>query len=241
MGVALLARSNTRLLAAQAGRAVARLSRHARPRSALSSWSCRRPAMSSAYVGARVASMTRLDAAATRCMSGSPGAVQSGGAVATPVEKIFDVTGANFAQVINNSEAPVIIVCYVPEENGISNTALKKFEAEVSRAAGVMLGRLDVEKEQELAVNLQLTQVPTAFAIHEKKVVNRINGAVSDQEIEGFVAQCSHLARLATGEGLVQQAAEHLSSGEVEEALKLYGNLERDECPHLLAEDHRKS
>jgi len=43
-------------------------------------------------------------------------------------------------------------------------------EAEVSKTPGVVLGRLDVEQNQELAQQLQLQQIPTAFAIHQKRV-----------------------------------------------------------------------
>ena len=153
--------------------------------------------------------------------SGGAGAPPS----AMPQEKFFDVTAANFAQIINDSPAPVVIVCYVPEEGGISQTILKKVEAEVSRAPGVLLGRLDCEKEQELAMSLQLQEVPTVFAIHDKKVVNKIQGRLNDTEIQGFVANCSHLAALASGEGMVAQASEHLTKGEVEEALRLYGEV----------------
>ena len=54
--------------------------------------------------------------------SGGAGAPPS----AMPQEKFFDVTAANFAQIINDSPAPVVIVCYVPEEGGISQTILKR-------------------------------------------------------------------------------------------------------------------
>jgi thioredoxin-like negative regulator of GroEL len=65
-----------------------------------------------------------------------------------PMDKFFDVTAASFSQLVNESTSPVIIVCYAPEEGGISNTVRQKFEAEVSKTAGVVLGRLNVETEQ---------------------------------------------------------------------------------------------
>ena len=120
-----------------------------------------------------------------------------------------------------HSTVPVIIVCYAPEEGGVSDTVRRKFEAQVSSVPGVMLGRLDVEQQQELAMNLQLAEIPTVFAIHNKKVVNKISGNLNDTEIAGFVANCSHLARLAAGEGQVQEAAELLTQGHVAEALEV--------------------
>lgn len=58
------------------------------------------------------------------------------------------------------STAPVIIVCYVPEEGGISDVVRKKLEAEVSRAPGVLLGRLDVEQQQGHGLSMR----PCCFA-----------------------------------------------------------------------------
>ena len=81
------------------------------------------------------------------------------------------------------------------------------------------------ESVAELAMNLQLQEIPTVFAIHDKKVVNKIQGNLNDTEIAGFVANCAHLAKLASGEGMVQQASELLSNGEVQEALSLYGTI----------------
>ena len=99
-------------------------------------------------------------------------------------------------------------MCYAPEEGGVSDTVRRKFEAQVSSVPGVVLGRLDVEQQQELATNLQLAEIPTVFAIHDKKVVNKISGNLNDTEIEGFIANCAHLARLASGERRVASAVD---------------------------------
>ena len=64
-------------------------------------------------------------------------------------------------------------------------------------------------------MNLQLQEVPTVFAIHDKKVLNKISGNLNDTEIGGFVANCAHLAKLASGEGMVQQAAQFLTDGQI--------------------------
>jgi putative thioredoxin len=82
-----------------------------------------------------------------------------------------------------------------------------------------------VESVAELAMNLQLQEIPTVFAIHEKKVVNKIQGNLNDTEIAGFVANCAHLAKLASGEGMLEQASELLSTGEIQEALTIYGTI----------------
>ena len=104
----------------------------------------------------------------------------------------------------------------MPEEGGISNNIRIKFEAEVSKAAGVLLGRLDVEKQQELAMQLQLQEIPTIFAIYEKKVVNKISGNLKDTEIAGFVANAMHLAKLATGDAMIREAADLLTNGDIQ-------------------------
>jgi len=127
-----------------------------------------------------------------------------------------DSAPSYFILVISNSTTPVIIVCYVPEEGGISNNIRIKFEAEVSKAAGVVLGRLDVEKQQELAMQLQLQEIPTIFAIYEKKVVNKISGNLKDTEIAGFVANAMHLAKLATGDAMIREAADLLTNGDIQ-------------------------
>jgi len=117
---------------------------------------------------------------------------------------------------LSNSTTPVIIVCYVPEEGGISNNIRIKFEAEVSKSPLIMLGRLDVEKQQELAMQLQLQEIPTIFAIYEKKVVNKISGNLKDTEIAGFVANAMHLAKLANGDAMIREAADLLTNGDIQ-------------------------
>lgn len=74
-------------------------------------------------------------------------------------------------------------------------------------------------------MQLQLQEIPTVFAINQKKVVNKIGGNLNDTEIAGFVANCAHLAKLASGESMVRAAGEHLSNGETQEALALYGAI----------------
>ena len=224
----------------------------------------------------QLGSVVVRNSANARRMSGIVGSGATGGvagpgeaAGAARIDKFFDVTGANFAQVVNDrcvhatqgekicctvrkymggqtrcipddspaherarSTVPVIIVCYAPEEGGVSDTVRRKFETQVSSVPGVMLGRLDVEQQQELAMNLQLAEIPTVFAIHNKKVVNKISGNLNDTEIAGFVANCSHLARLAAGEGQVQEAAELLTQGHVAEALEVYGAILKNGKEH---------
>lgn len=62
--------------------------------------------------------------------------------------------------------------------------------------------------------------------------MNKISGNLNDTEIEGFIANCAHLARLASGEAQVQQAAQFLTEGRVTEALELYGAVLRNGAEH---------
>lgn len=66
----------------------------------------------------------------------------------------------------------------------------------------------------------------------EVQVVQKLEGNLNDTEIGGFVANCAHLAKLALGEGIVQEAAEHLTNGQVQEALALYGDILKNPKDH---------
>ena len=63
-------------------------------------------------------------------------------------------------------------MCYAPEEGGISNTIRQKFEAEVSKTAGVVLGRLNVETEQ--GVRFLFPRVHSGRAFAPERAVRRI-------------------------------------------------------------------
>lgn len=146
-----------------------------------------------------------------------------------PADLIKDGSEATFMQdVIEASQAVPVIVDFWAPWCGPCKTLGPALEAAVAEAGGkVRMVKLDVDKNQGIAGQLQIQSVPTVYAFFEGKPVDGFQGALPPSEIKAFVDK---LAAMAPDEdnGLadaVAAAEEMLTEGAAEDAAQTFAAI----------------
>jgi putative thioredoxin len=121
----------------------------------------------------------------------SSGASTAGSALPLVVE----VTEQNLQQVIASSAAtPLVLDCYATWCEPCRVLA-PRIEAAVKRQGGkVRLAKMDVDKFQDVAAELQVQALPTVVAIANGAIVGRFTGVRSEEDLSKFCAQLANLA-----------------------------------------------
>ncbi|KAJ1486948.1 thioredoxin [Baffinella frigidus] len=58
-----------------------------------------------------------------------------------------------------------------------------KLEHAVGQCEGVTLARLDIDECEELAGGLKVESVPTLFLVHNKKMVAKVSGDLTNEQV----------------------------------------------------------
>lgn len=137
---------------------------------------------------------------------------------------VVDVTTEQFeAQVVNKSaELPVIVDFWGPSCQPCRQLG-PLIEQLVNEAAGaVILAKVNVEQEQQLAQMLGVQSIPLVVAFHEGQVVDQFVGLVPEEELREFVG------RLVPSRAslLIKEALELEESDQVTAEAKLREALE---------------
>lgn len=161
---------------------------------------------------------------------------ETSGDTAAPVDLIKDGSEATFmADVIEASQTVPVIVDFWAPWCGPCKTLGPALEAAVAEAGGkVRMVKLDVDKNQGIAGQLQIQSVPTVYAFFEGKPVDGFQGALPPSEIKAFVDK---LAALAGDEdnGLddaVAAAEEMLTEGAAEDAVQTFAAILEEDGQH---------
>lgn len=140
---------------------------------------------------------------------------------------IKDVTEATFMEdVIKVSdEVPVIVDFWAPW-CGPCKTLGPALEAAVTAARGaVRMAKVDVDKNQMIAAQMQIQSIPTVYAFYKGQPVDGFQGALPGSEIEAFVRRVVEAAGGDASGGLdeaVAAAEEMLESGAVTDAVQTF-------------------
>ncbi len=148
-----------------------------------------------------------------------PQAAKSG---AAPIK---DVTTASFeADVIRASaEVPVIVDLWAPWCGPCKQLAPALEKAVAAQKGKVRLAKVNIDDNPEIAQALRVQSIPTVYAFFNGRPIDAFQGALPESQVKQFVER---LATQAGGDdgiaAVLEQAAQALESGDVDNAIALY-------------------
>ncbi len=159
---------------------------------------------------------------------------QSAAAASGP---IFDVDASNFeALVLRGSMERPVIAYFTASWCGPCKQLGPVMDRTVQAAGGqVVMGRIDLDANQELAGALRIQSVPTVMAFFQGQPVDAFQGAVPESQVKAFVDKLVSIARQAQPDALnipeaLKASADALADERYDVAQAIYAQvLEQEE------------
>jgi putative thioredoxin len=138
---------------------------------------------------------------------------------------IKDVTTASFeTDVIRASaEVPVIVDLWAPWCGPCKQLAPALEKAVIAQKGKVRLAKINIDENPEIAQALRVQSIPTVYAFFNGRPVDAFQGALPDSQVKQFVERLASQSGADDGVAAVlEQAAEALEAGDVDNAIALY-------------------
>ena len=164
---------------------------------------------------------------------------ERGGPPAADLIKDSNVEGFA-ADVIEASMTTPVIVDFWAPWCGPCKQLTPALEKAVTAARGaVRLVKVDIDENQELAVQMRVQSVPAVYAFYQGRPVDGFVGALPESQIASFVDRLVASAGTGTGpdplEQALEQAQKALESGQLGAASSLFAQVLQHEPENLTA------
>lgn len=148
-----------------------------------------------------------------------------------PPDAVKDSDTASFAQdvLLASRETPVIVDLWAPW-CGPCKTLGPMLEKIVKDSAGaVKLVKINIDENQQLAQQLRVQSIPAVFAFVDGQPVDGFVGALPESQLKQFVQRLTGDQGPSQIEQALEVAKQALESGELDQALGIYGQIVRAE------------
>ena len=133
-----------------------------------------------------------------------------------PQPHVFDVTTEGFeAEVIQQSMQRPVLIDFWATWCGPCQTLgplLEKLAAEYNGA--FVLGKVDVDKEQQVGAAFQIRSVPTVFLMYQGQIIDGFPGVIPENQLREFLTRNNITPLPQTSEDLGEVAAVELTPAE---------------------------
>ena len=99
---------------------------------------------------------------------------------------IFEITSANFEEKVIKSEKPVLIDFWA-EWCGPCRMLAPTVEAIANEREDLKVGKIDVDVEQQLAVQFGIESIPTLIIVKKGEIAGKLIGYNSKLIVESFI------------------------------------------------------
>ena len=162
-----------------------------------------------------------------------------GGPPAADLIKDSNVEGFAADVIEASMTTPVIVDFWAPWCGPCKQLTPALEKAVIAARGAVRLVKVDIDENQELAVQMRVQSVPAVFAFYQGRPVDGFVGALPESQIASFVDRLVASAGTATGpdplEQALEQAQKALESGQLGAASSLFAQVLQHEPENLTA------